>query len=216
MYIGMIILVIFMILIAAGLMGRLLDAWHIKESSAFLICLLTLGGLLIPPINIADTVILSVGGFIIPMLVFIWMLARAQRHEILRTLLATLIISIVSGIIVFNFPLDSQTTLIETSLLLGLVAGGIAFLIGRTRRGAFISAGMGVLLTNIFIFLYMLIMGVSMPVLLGTGNQFNAVIISVITAVFVAEVAGEAMEYVKEDKTDVRFLNIDDYVNKVE
>jgi hypothetical protein len=212
----MIILAVFMVLIAAGLMGRLLDAWHIRESSAFLICLLTLGGLLIPTINIDDALIMSIGGFIIPMLVFIWMLARAERHEVVRTLAATLVIGIVAGIIVFNFPLDSQTTLIETSLLLGLIAGGIAFLIGRTRRGAFISAGMGLLITNVLIFLYMLIMGISMPVLLGTGNQFNALIIAVITAVFVAEIAGEVMEYVKEGKTDVRFLNIDDYVNKVD
>lgn len=216
MYIGMIILGIFLILIASGLMGRLLDSWEIRESSAFMVCLLILGGLFIAPINIADSVIVSIGGFIIPMIVFIWMLFRAKRYEIVRTIVAALVIGIVSGILAFNFPLDAEAALIETSLLIGIIAGGIAFLIGRTRRGAFISAGIGVLFTNIFIFLYMLIIGINIPILLGTGNQFTAMIIAVITAVFVAEVAGEVLEYAKEGKTDVRFLNIDDYVNKVE
>ncbi|MDD4002762.1 MAG: hypothetical protein PHE12_00975 [Clostridia bacterium] len=212
----MIILGIFLILIASGLMGRLLDSWEIRESSAFMVCLLILGGLFIAPINIADSVIVSIGGFIIPMIVFIWMLFRAKRYEIVRTIVAALVIGIVSGILAFNFPLDAEAALIETSLLIGIIAGGIAFLIGRTRRGAFISAGIGVLFTNIFIFLYMLIIGINIPILLGTGNQFTAMIIAVITAVFVAEVAGEVLEYAKEGKTDVRFLNIDDYVNKVE
>jgi hypothetical protein len=217
MYIGMIILGIFIILIATGLMGRLLDTWEIRESSAFLICLLILGGLFIAPLNIADSaVIISIGGFLIPMMVFIWMLLRAKPYEITRTIVASLVIGIVSGILAFNFPLDAEAALIETSLLIGIIAGGIAFLIGRTRRGAFISAGIGVLLTNIFIFLYMLIIDVNIPLLLGTGYQFTAMIIAVITAVFVAEVAGEVLEYVKEGKTDVRFLNIDDYVNKVD
>lgn len=144
------------------------------------------------------------------------MLFRAKRYEIVRTIVAALVIGIVSGILAFNFPLDAEAALIETSLLIGIIAGGIAFLIGRTRRGAFISAGIGVLLTNIFIFLYMLIIDVNIPLLLGTGYQFTAMIIAVITAVFVAEVAGEVLEYVKEGKTDVRFLNIDDYVNKVD
>lgn len=216
MYIGMIILSIFIILTIIGLTERLLESWQIKESTAVLVSLLILGGLFIVPVNIADTVIFSIGGFVIPMAVFIWMLTRARGYETGRTLAAVAVIAIVSGIIAFNFPLDAEVTLIETSLLLGIIAGGIAFLIGRTRRGAFISAGMGVLLTNFFIFLYMLILGINIPLILGTGNQFTAMIIAVITAVLIAEIAGEFLEYTKEGKTDVRFLNIDDYVNKLE
>lgn len=214
MYIGLIIVGIFIVLTALGFLRNLLERWEINEKTGLLVALLMFGGLLINPINIDNAFIFSIGGFLIPFIVCIVLLARAQRHEIIRTLSATIIIGIVAAALTYYFPLDNNITVIDAGVFIGLIAGGIAFLIGRSRRGAFISASLGVMLTNVFMFLFYIVQGFAYPVILGVGSQFSALIIAGIVATIIAEIAGETLEYKKKKRTDVSFMNIDNFVNK--
>lgn len=216
MYIGIIILGVFIILTLLGLLKNLFKRWEIRESIAMAVMLLILGGVLLNPINISNAVIFSFGGFLIPFVVCMSLLFRAKSYEILRTLLAFIVIGVVSAFLTYYFPLDNNITIIDAGVFIGLIAGGIAFLIGRSRRGAFISAALGVMLSNIFYFLYNLITGFVTPVILGVGGQFSAIIIAALTATLIVEIAGETMEYKQNKETDVSFLGIDKFVNRSE
>jgi len=216
MYIGLIILGIFIILTIFGFMRNLLKRWEINEGVALAVCLLMFGGALLNPVNINNAFIFSIGGFLIPFIICIALLVRAKPYEIARTLIAMVAIGVLSSFLTYYFPLDNNITIIDSGVFIGLIAGGIAFLIGRSRRGAFISAALGVMLTNVFMFLYYLTIGFTTPVVLGVAGQFSAIVIAAVAAVFTAEIAGETMEYKQNKKTDVSFMGIDDFINKSE
>lgn len=215
MYIGLIILGIFIILTVFGLLRNLLKRWEIHESMALLVSLLIVGGVIINPINIANVFIFSVGGFLIPFIVCIVLLARAgSAKEVLRTLLATLVIGVISAALIYYFPLDNNITIIDASVFIGIIAGGFAYLLGRSRRGAFISAALGVMLTNGFMFIMYYAQGYFYSVIFGVGSLFSATVIAAFSATIIAEVTGESIEYAKNKKTDVSFMGIDKFVNR--
>jgi signal transduction histidine kinase len=126
------------------------------------------------------------------------------------------IIGIVSAVLRYYFPLEHYMVTIDSGLFVGIIAGGIAFLIGRSRRGAFVSAALGVMLTNVFLFLYYLGQGLEYPIVVGVGAQFSAIVVAAVSAAIIAEVAGEIMEYKRRGETDVMFMNIDEFVNTSE
>ena len=213
MYVGLIILGAFIILTIFGVFRLLLAKWEISEPLAVFVSLLMFGGALINPVNVGGAFVFSIGGFLIPFLVCIALLARAEGYEIARTLVTAILIGVVSAIIRFYFPLEHYMVAIDSGLFVGIIAGGIAFLISRSRRGAFVSAALGVMFTNAFLFLYYLMQGLEYPIVVGVGAQFSAIVVAAVSAAITAEVAGEALEYRRRGETDVRFMNIDDFVN---
>lgn len=216
MYVGLIVLGAFVILTIFGVFRRLLAKWEISEPLALLVSLLMIGGVLISPINIGGVFVFSIGGFLIPFLVCVALLVRAEGYEVARTLAATAVIGIVSAVLRYFFPLEHYMVTIDSGLFVGIIAGGIAFLIGRSRRGAFVSAALGVMLTNVFLFLYYLVQGLEYPIVVGVGAQFSAIVVAAVSAAITAEVAGEIMEYRHKGETDVMFMNIDKFVNTSE
>jgi hypothetical protein len=213
---GLIILGIFILLTFFGLLRNLFRRWELRESVMLAVALLIFGGMLVNPVNIANAFVFSIGGFLIPFILCIWLLFRAKGYEIVRTVFASVVIGLVSAALIYYFPLDNNITVIDAGVFIGVIAGGLAYLIGRTRRGAFISAALGVMLANVFMFFLYLIMGYTFAVVLGVGGLFSAEIIAAFSAAITAEVAGEALEYRKNKKTDVSFMGIDKFVNKSE
>lgn len=196
MYIGLIILGVFIILTVAGVFRKFFHRWQIHEGTALAVMLLIAGGVLIAPVNIDNTVIFSIGGFAIPFIACIALLARAASFEVGRAIVGALVIGLVSAALLYYFPIDTQVAFLDSSIFIGLIAGGLAFLIGRSRRGALTSAILGVLIANALIALYNFALGLPFaPIILGTEAQFGAAMIAGAAAAIVAEVAGASLEY---------------------
>jgi len=85
---------------------------------------------------------------------------------------------------------------IDAIYLYPLVGGIVAYLFGRSRRGAFISATLGVLLVDIFQYVWLINQGApaSYTMMIGGAGAFDAIVLAGIVAVILAELIGESLE----------------------
>ncbi|MEG3070897.1 MAG: DUF1614 domain-containing protein [Candidatus Syntrophopropionicum ammoniitolerans] len=86
--------------------------------------------------------------------------------------------------------------MIDAIYLYPLVGGIVAYLFGRSRRGAFISATLGVLLVDVFQFAWLINQGApaSYAMMIGGVGAFDAIVLAGIFAVILAELVGECLE----------------------
>ena len=70
----------------------------------------------------------------------------------------------------------------------------MGYVLGRSRRRAFISRVMGVLLADLITAIVVWAGGVSQPLTLGGAGIFDTAVISGIIAVLLAEIIGETLE----------------------
>lgn len=191
---GMIALSVLSLLTLFGLGQRVLDRLHLSDRAAlFAMAAIFVGGLL-PPIPIGR-VQLGVGGFLVPAALCVWTLAKAgSGMERVRALAGALITGAAVWVILLLMPAEPEKIVVDPLYVGGIVAGLVAWLLGRSRRAAFVCAVLGVLLSDVASAVQALAAGADAPVRLGTGGALDAVVISAILAVLVAELAGEAAE----------------------
>ncbi len=199
--IGMILLMIVAVLIYFGLAQRILDRMRLTDKAALLIVgAIFLGSFInipIPFANIEGSI--NVGGAIVPIGVAIYVLSSAgTRKEVIRTLFA--IAATAGAVYFFNtyvFAADPWQTgreIIDPLYMYPIIAGGIAYLVGRSRRAAFIAATLGVLILDIINFSFLLTTGVRGTVAIGGAGAFDVIVTSGLFAVLLAEVVGETLE----------------------
>ena len=76
----------------------------------------------------------------------------------------------------------------------GIVGGVIAYVLGRSRRGAFVCGVLGVLWADIAVFAVNRSRGIDQPLVLGGAGVFDAMVISGLIGVVLAELVGELLE----------------------
>ena len=76
----------------------------------------------------------------------------------------------------------------------GIAGGLIAYLLGRSRRAAFICGVLGVLLADIAVGVINYFNGIQQQLILGGGGIFDAAIISGLLGVILCEFVGEIIE----------------------
>jgi hypothetical protein len=96
----------------------------------------------------------------------------------------------VSKIYVF----DTDAGLIEPQYLWGIIAGVTAYLIGRSRRLAFISATIGVILADLIHAIEGALTGRFGPTRIGGAGVLDTVVLAGLIGVVLAEVIGETRE----------------------
>ena len=82
----------------------------------------------------------------------------------------------------------------DFTYLYGLVAGVVAYLFGRSRRGAFVAGVLGAVIADIWSAAEVWAQGVSQPLRLGGAGAMDVIVISGIVAVLLAEFVGELLE----------------------
>lgn len=194
MSIGTIVLLITGLLILFGFGQRVLDRMRLNDTQAiFLIIAMIVGGF-IPDIRITDRISINLGGFVIPVGVSLYLWFTTSGKERLRSLLATAATGL-SVYLLMNFlPDEPETMQIDPTYTYGLAAGAIAYIFGRSRRGAFIAGTLGVVSANIAQDIINRMNGISQRLALGGAGAMDAVVISGIISVLLAEVLGEALE----------------------
>lgn len=195
MSIGMVLLTAAAILVFFGAAQRVLDRMYLTDRAALLLIALMFFGTLIPEIRIGS-VAFSIGGAVIPAGICIYLLVRAgtwkeRWRAIAGTLLTAALVYIVSA---FLLPDEPEQLPVDPMYLNGLIAGLIAYALGRSRRGAFICGVLGVLLADTAVAVINRINGIEQTLHLGGGGVFDAAMISGLLAVLLAELVGEVLE----------------------
>ena len=191
---GMLLLMIAAVLVLCGLLQRVLDRMYLSDRAALLVIGAMLLGTFLPNLNLG-VVSVNIGGALIPLGVCIWLFIRADESlERWRVLLG----SMLTGAAVYGLtcllPAEAEQLPVEPMLLYGAAGGLIAWLLGRSRRGAFICGVTGVILADVAAAVINWLSGIRQVLVLGGAGITDAVVISGILAVMLCELVGETTE----------------------
>ena len=194
MSIGMIVLTVTAILVFFGIAQRVLDKLYLSDRSALTLIALMFFGTFIPNITFGH-VQFSVGGALIPLGICLYLLVRAgTARERIRALLGSIIAAgVIYGLSRF-IPAEPEAIPIDPMYLYGIAGGLIAYLFGRSRRGAFICGVLGIALADIVTSIGNWRRGIDQPLILGGAGVFDVMVLSGIIGVLIAELVGEIME----------------------
>lgn len=200
MSLGMILLVVLTLLILFGVLQRVLDRMALTDRQAIAcVAAIFIGGLL-PDLNLGSITI-NIGGALIPFLVCVYLFFQAGTgKERLRCLAAAALTTASIYAISLYFPADPVVMPFDPMILYGISGGAIAWLLGRSRRSAFIAGILGVILSDVIVGFVNWRSGINQVAHLGGAGALDAVVLSGVTAVLLCELVGEITERMKTGK----------------
>jgi uncharacterized membrane protein len=203
--IGIIILIVVSVLIYLGLAQRALDRMRLSDRGALVVIgAIILGSFVdIPLPFLPFRTSINVGGALVPVGLAIYLLTRAgTTREWIRSLVGAVITAVVVYII--GSLVNAGTTMepagryavLDAIYLYPLVGGIVAYLLGRSRRAAFIAATLGVLLVDVFHYIWLLNQSApaSYAVSIGGAGAFDTIVLAGFVAILLAEIIGESFE----------------------
>lgn len=195
MSIGMIALLVLSLLILFGVLTRVLDRMAMTDRQALLVTgAMFIGGFL-PDIPLG-LVSVNIGGALIPVIVSVYLLLNAGTNkERIRAVVASCLTAAAVFAVSLLIPADpASMPLLDPMILYGLAGGAIAWLLGRSRKSAFIAGVLGVSLADLFTGVSLWMKGVSQTVYLGGAGALDAIVLAGVIGVLFCELTGEAME----------------------
>ena len=166
------------VLVLLGVGQRVLDRMHLRDRTALLLI-----------------AALFIGGALIPVGICIYLLITAdETAERVRGILGAVITSVAVYLLGRFLPSEPERMVLDPLYAYGVAGGAVGWLLGRSRRGAFISGVLGVLLADIMNALVLWADGVRQKLVLGGAGLFDAAVISGILAVLLCELVGETLE----------------------
>lgn len=191
---GMLLLTIAAILVYSGLLQRVLDRMYLTDRQALLIICLMLIGTFLPELTLGSAR-LNIGGAVIPLGICVYLLIKADSPlERWRSLLGSGLTAAAVIAISELLPGEAESLPLDPIWLYGPAGGFIAWLIGRSRRCAFVCGIAGVILADIVSAMLARMQGYDVPLIIGGAGIADAAVISGMTAVFFCELFGEAIE----------------------
>lgn len=196
MPIGMITLIIAAVLIYFGIAQRVLDRMRLNDKAALgFIALIVAGSYLDIRLVREPTVSVNAGGAIVPLILAGYLYSKAgTTKERTRSVIASLVVGAAIYALGRLMPAEPETMFIDPLYVYGIVAGVIAYLMGRSRRAAFIAGLVGVIISDILHLAELIVRRMPGTVNIGGAGAFDAVIIAGILAVVLAELIGETRE----------------------
>ena len=196
---GIVALLVVALLIFFGLAHRALDRMRLTDTQALVaIALLVAGSFVdLPLLRGPLSVRVNLGGAVLPVALAGYLLARADTAaERVRSLVGAVItasvVLAVSSVTDFD---PGRGDWVDPLWLFSGVGGLVGYLVGgRSRRAAFISGSMGLLLTDVVQVVRAARAGVSATLLVGGAGAFDMIVLGGLIAVGLAEVVGETRE----------------------
>lgn len=203
MSIGMIVLIVISLLIVFGSLQRVLDRMALTDRQALLIVAAIFIGGWLPEIDLG-LFTLNIGGALIPITVCVYLLLHAGTiKERVRALIAAGLTAASIFAISLIIPADpARMPLLDPMILYGVAGGLIAWLLGRSRRSAFIAGVLGVILADVITGISLLMRGVNQVMHLGGAGALDAVVLAGVIGVLCCELAGEIMERIQTGKAN--------------
>ena len=202
MSISLILLIIVSILVFFGVGQRVLDRLRLTDRQAlFFVLILFVGGLL-PDIPLGNQISVNVGGALVPIGICVYLLVKAgSTKEVVRALTASLLTAAAIYFLGRMLPDEPETAFMDFNYLYGLVAGVIAYLFGRSRRGAFVAGILGAVIADVWSAVEVWMQGVQQPLRLGGAGAMDVILLSGLVAVLLAELVGEVIERFSRGRT---------------
>jgi uncharacterized membrane protein len=200
MPIGMIILLVVGVLVYFGVAHRILDRMRLTDKQALLfIAAVIVGSFIDIPIMRAPVeVTMNVGGALLPILLSIWLIFKAdETAERVRAILAAILVAAVVSLGSRYLPYEPENMFLDPKIIYGISAGLIAYLAGRSRRSAFVGGVLGIVLSDIVHMVTIIGLGIPGTTDIGGAGAFDVVMIAGIIAVMVAELVGETREKIQ-------------------
>jgi len=195
--IGTVLLVVLAVLVYFGLAHRALDRMRLSDRAALLMIGLLLVGswlnltLVRQPVRLT----VNVGGALVPLGIAAYLLAGADSNERVRSIGGAVVTAgAVYGLGKLMPAEPTQMAFVDPVYLFALAAGAIAYLVGRSRRAAFVAAVLGVVLADVVHYLELVRTRIPGHTWVGGAGAFDSVVIAGVLAVFLAEVVGEVRE----------------------
>lgn len=192
------------ILIMFGAGQRILDRMRLSDRWALAVLAAIVVGVIIPPIKLSNNFSFSIGGFLIPVGICVYLMIKAGWNKNLaRAIIGSIITAALIVLVQVLMPSRTpQDIIVDNTYIYGLIAGVVAYLLGRSRRNAFICSVLGLTLSSIGVYVYNMIVGVQTSLHLGVGGAFDTIVISTLISVGLAELIGKTIELVqgKADK----------------
>lgn len=194
MAVGLILLSAVSVLVLLGVAQRVLDRMQLSDRAALVIAgAIFLGGLL-PDIRLGNAAV-NLGGALVPLGVCVWLLIKTDTNkERYRALAGAALTGLAVYLLGRLLPAEPENMVIDPHYLYGVAGGVIAYLLGRSRRAAFICGVLGVLLADIAVAVINWANGVNAVLVLGGAGAMDTVVISGLLAVLIAEAVGEIRE----------------------
>lgn len=202
MSVGLTLLVIVTMLVLLGVCRGVLDKMGLNDRQALIITGALFVGGLIPDIPLGGEVYVNIGGALIPLAVCVYLIVRAgTAKERVRALVGAL----VTGLAVYwlgrFMPDEPEAIAFDPNYIYGLAGGLTAYLLGRSRRGAFVAGVLGVMGADIYQAVELRARGVNQALHLGGAGAVDVIVIAGLTGVILAEVVGEIIERVTRGAT---------------
>ncbi|MBQ2990957.1 MAG: DUF1614 domain-containing protein [Clostridia bacterium] len=202
MSIGMILLVVLTLLILFGVLQRVLDRMALTDRQAIACVAAILIGGWLPDLPFG-VVTLNIGGAVVPLIVCVYLLLSADTaKERIRACISSVLTAAAITAISMLFPSDPVSMPFDPMLLYGVAAGVIAWLLGRSRRSAFISGILGVIISDLVSGVRIWLSGIDQPVHIGGAGALDAVVLAGVIGVLLCELVGEITERIKTGKAD--------------
>jgi hypothetical protein len=209
MPVGLIILVFVSVLILLGVAHRVLDRLRLTDGGALMVIAAMLIGTFIPDIGITDNIAVNIGGALIPIALAVYLFIKAgTARERLRAVVGAIAAgAAVYGLSKFLPAGPEENQFMNYFYLYALIGGGIAYLLGRSRRSAFIAGIMAIILSDLTQAVVNWYTGSPGRTVFGGAGAFDATVIAGVFAVVLAEVVGETREKIQggTDKKDMAF-----------
>jgi uncharacterized membrane protein len=197
---GIISLIVVSVLIYFGLAQRVLDRLRLTDKAALgILAAMIVGSFIDLPITAGRiSTSINIGGGLIPIGLAIYVLVKAgTSKEWLRALFATgvtaAVIYYIGSVLMKGNP-NSSLEIIDPLWVYPIVGGFVAYIVGRSRRSAFIAAVLGVMLLDVINWVYLIRTGTPGRVNIGGAGAFDSIVLAGIVAVFLAEIIGETRE----------------------
>ena len=194
MSVGMVILTALAVLIFFGVLQRVLDRMYLTDRQALAVAAAMFIGTLIPNIDLG-TVAFNIGGALIPLAICVFLFVKADTDlERWRTLLGSFLTGVAVFALSLLLPSEPEQLAVDPMWLYAICGGVLAWLLGRSRRGAFICGVLGVLLADTATAVVNWSRGVNQQLVLGGAGVADAVVVSGVLAVLLCELIGEIAE----------------------
>lgn len=194
--VGMIALIVVSILIYFGVAHRVLDRMRLSDKAALAVIAAIIVGSFID-IPLGTRVTINLGGSIAVILALYVLLGAGTGYEKIRAIVAAAITALALFLAGRFLGAEPEQIFIDPIYLYPLIAGIVGYLAGRSRRGAFFAAVMGVFALDVGQYVYLMRTGVRGTVHVGGGGAFDSLILSGILAVLLAELIGESLERIQ-------------------
>lgn len=203
MSIGMIALLVLGLLIYFGVLQRVLDRMALSDRQALIVVAAMFVGGLLPDIPMG-LVQINIGGALIPIIVCVYLLLNAgTAKERIRTLVASALTAAAVFAVSLLLPADpAAMPWLDPMILYGIAGGAIAWMLGRTRRGAFIAGVLGVTVADLVSGVSLWMKGINQTVFLGGAGALDAIVLAGVIGVLFCELTGEIVERVTTGRSE--------------